>query len=428
MTAINVLQQAIRKVPSVKYALGVAGVAAAAALVVSLVGTTKSGLIIMSCTFVAMVLLYVFSILVASKGYASTVAGVILMYSVILFFCSFMGFTISAFAGYGPKPWADFLGIKFNVAEPNKPVVGTSDVNVPGYGILKVKDSDRIALKSVLKGYDRFTPAIYRLVVSANTGTPLRVGDADGMLMAWLTPSKETNCFNLNTFYTDRDGNREYGARDACRIGDAWITRVPAITKRLSPSVDPGEDGRIVPFLLRTPQNQHQCLNAIAAQIESLTPDVIAAKCIVVGYAPGDDWLSNKTNLKSANLDPFGNLDAFAYGWYSQKRFAQSLRLFETLGLFADRCWNDQMIGTNQWMLNRLNEAIATFGRALDKCPDDMESRSNRAAVYVQLGMYAEAKRDINLIVEVDPLATTDPGKTARTLADQLRNSSPNLR
>ncbi|MBZ9735038.1 hypothetical protein LB534_26720 [Mesorhizobium sp. CA18] len=97
---------------------------------------------------------------------------------------------------------------------------------------------------------------------------------------------------------------------------------------------DPGEDGRIVPFLLQTPQFQQQCLNDIAAQIENLTPEVIAAKCIVIGYMPGVDWLSTPANLKAADLDPFGNLDAFAYGWDRQRRFGQSLRLFETLSLF----------------------------------------------------------------------------------------------
>jgi hypothetical protein len=113
---IRVLTEAIKKVPSVRYALGVAGVAAAAALIVSMVGTTKSAVIILSCTFIAMILLYVFSLLIASRGNASTIAGLILLYSVIVFFCTFLGFTISAFAGYGPKPWAEFLGINSSTA------------------------------------------------------------------------------------------------------------------------------------------------------------------------------------------------------------------------------------------------------------------------------------------------------------------------
>ncbi|AZO05039.1 MULTISPECIES: tetratricopeptide repeat protein [unclassified Mesorhizobium] len=430
MTATDVLQQAIRKVPSVKYALGVAGIAAAAALVVSLVGSTKSGLIIMSCTFVAMVLLYVFSILVASKGNASTIAGLVLMYAVILFFCSFMGFTISAFAGFGPKPWADFLGIKLTDTEldkPRQPPAKNKHVNVPGYGELTINDSDRIADKSVLEGYDRFTPAIYRLVTKADLSTSIRVGDGEGMLTAWLLPGDEVNCFNLMTLYTDANNTREFGSRDACRINDAWITRIPKVAKSTL-HFDPGEDGRIRPFLLNSPRLQQQCLNDVVAQIENLTPEAVAAKCIVIGYTPEVDWLSTPANLKAADLDPFGDLDAFAYGWYSQRRYGQSLRLFETLGLFKDRCWNDQMVGTNQWMLNRLDEAIASFTRALDKCPDDIASRSNRADIYVRLGMFPEAQRDINLVVQADPQASTGPGKTVRALADQLKNSSPTLR
>ncbi|WP_411909285.1 tetratricopeptide repeat protein [Mesorhizobium sp. CA2] len=79
-------------------------------------------------------------------------------------------------------------------------------------------------------------------------------------------------------------------------------------------------------------------------------------------------------------------------------------------------------------MLNRLNEAIASFTRALDKCPEDTVSRSNRADIYLRLGMFPEAQREINFVVKADPQATTGPGKSVRALADQLKNSSPNLR
>jgi ABC-type transport system involved in multi-copper enzyme maturation permease subunit len=75
-----------------------------------------------------MVLLYLFSSLIASTGSASTIAGVILLYAVVLFFCSFMGFTISAFAGYGPKPWADFLGITMVEKSADEGLVAVADI------------------------------------------------------------------------------------------------------------------------------------------------------------------------------------------------------------------------------------------------------------------------------------------------------------
>src|SRR6185312_11736078 len=91
---LAVLQAAIKKVPSVKYALGVAGLAAAGGMVTRFLGYGKASFIIFGGTFVAMVLLFVFSNMAASKGKAVVVPGIILLYGVMIFFCSFLAFTV----------------------------------------------------------------------------------------------------------------------------------------------------------------------------------------------------------------------------------------------------------------------------------------------------------------------------------------------
>jgi hypothetical protein len=106
----GILQQAIRAVPSVKYALGVAGVASAGALVIRLVGYDRASIIIIGGTFVAMILLYVFSAMVASKSHSTVLPGIILLYMVIFFFCSFLLFTVTAFAFNWPPAWLAFIG------------------------------------------------------------------------------------------------------------------------------------------------------------------------------------------------------------------------------------------------------------------------------------------------------------------------------
>lgn len=103
---IRVLREATRRVPSVKYALGVAGVAAAGALVVSLLGYREAAPIVLGGIFVGMVLLYVFATMVASKEPGTRTPGVILLYAVTLFFCSFLFFTVTAFAFAWPDAWA----------------------------------------------------------------------------------------------------------------------------------------------------------------------------------------------------------------------------------------------------------------------------------------------------------------------------------
>jgi hypothetical protein len=80
------LRQAIKQVPAVGFALGVAGIASAGALVTSMVGYGHASVVIIGGTFIAMVLLYLFSAIVASKSEATTILGIILLYSVILFF------------------------------------------------------------------------------------------------------------------------------------------------------------------------------------------------------------------------------------------------------------------------------------------------------------------------------------------------------
>jgi hypothetical protein len=114
---LKLLEAARRAVPAVKYALGVAGVAIAAAIVISAVGNGRAAIIIMGGTLVAMVLLFVFSQLVAVKSPSVNIAGIAMLWSVVFFFTAFMFFTISAFAFQWPRTWATFIGVPID--EPN---------------------------------------------------------------------------------------------------------------------------------------------------------------------------------------------------------------------------------------------------------------------------------------------------------------------
>jgi hypothetical protein len=108
---IEILNEARRAVPIVDYALAVAGVAAAAAIVGFFVGFDRTGIIVLSSTFVAMILLYAFSILATSNSALIAPAGLIVVYTVIFFFCSFLILTITAFVANWPPTLVQFLGI-----------------------------------------------------------------------------------------------------------------------------------------------------------------------------------------------------------------------------------------------------------------------------------------------------------------------------
>lgn len=108
---LKILSDAQKAVPAVKYAFGVAGVAAAAALVRGGLGYRQSTVLIIGAMFIAMILLLVFSVLITSKSKIIHGAGIGLVCVVVFFITIFIGFTVTAFAIEWPRAWVHFLGV-----------------------------------------------------------------------------------------------------------------------------------------------------------------------------------------------------------------------------------------------------------------------------------------------------------------------------
>jgi hypothetical protein len=118
------LKEAVRQVPSVRYAFGAAGIAAAGALIVLFLGYGRSAVIVWAGTFVAMVLLTVFASVASSDNRALRTPGLVLVYVGTFFFCLFLAFTVTAFAFSWPPNWAAFLGINLSADVRNFSVLG----------------------------------------------------------------------------------------------------------------------------------------------------------------------------------------------------------------------------------------------------------------------------------------------------------------
>jgi hypothetical protein len=114
---VRLANDASRKVPAVKYAFGLAGIAACGAIIALVLGTTKSALVILALTFIGSVLLFVFAKLSTSSNQSVFLAGSVLVWAVVGFFTFFLMITTTAFVGAWPQPWADFLGISPNHRE-----------------------------------------------------------------------------------------------------------------------------------------------------------------------------------------------------------------------------------------------------------------------------------------------------------------------
>ena len=115
---LKILDAARRAVPAVDYALGVAGIAAAGAIVTAFLGRGKVSLVIFGGMIIAMVMLFVFARLVTARSTFITYAGYFLTWAVVLFFATFLFFTATAMAAGWPSIWAGVLGVA-----PNKGVV-----------------------------------------------------------------------------------------------------------------------------------------------------------------------------------------------------------------------------------------------------------------------------------------------------------------
>ena len=99
---LGILREAMRAVPSVKYALAVAGVLAAVSIGVKLMADDwRAALIGAICTFLLMVLMVVFARLstAADKGFAKPIL-VLTWFSVLLLMVWAVGLTSSVFAGW----------------------------------------------------------------------------------------------------------------------------------------------------------------------------------------------------------------------------------------------------------------------------------------------------------------------------------------
>src|SRR5262245_61574016 len=115
LSPINILNAALRAVPALKYALGVAAIGVLGAVVVGLFGSTRAAVVILGGMFIGMLLLFAFARLTASESPAITSAGVFLLWAAILFFCTFLVFAATAVAVRWPKPLSDLM---FGVVAP----------------------------------------------------------------------------------------------------------------------------------------------------------------------------------------------------------------------------------------------------------------------------------------------------------------------
>jgi uncharacterized protein YraI len=109
--AIDAFNAARQAVPAVGFAIGAAAVAALAALAMAPFGYLRAAAIVVAGMLVALALVIVFARLLSSRNSALVVAGLVTVWSVALFFITFLIFTATAVAFHWPPQWASLIGL-----------------------------------------------------------------------------------------------------------------------------------------------------------------------------------------------------------------------------------------------------------------------------------------------------------------------------
>ncbi|WP_156826439.1 hypothetical protein [Marinobacterium rhizophilum] len=193
---VYILKEATDRLPQLRYAWGLLGVAATAAIITSILGEGKATIIIVAVTIIGLVLIFITMVALGSATIATKPAAT-LIWSITVFFVIFLGFTISAFAWSWPCNWVNF--IELEVLEcghnPNPDITSvdikrTSDFRgsgcVDGNKKLVYKVTDDLTFSEAIK--------IYR----AQAGTTKNTGEykldisylKDGETINPITPAK----------------------------------------------------------------------------------------------------------------------------------------------------------------------------------------------------------------------------------------------
>ncbi len=106
----SILKESTNRLPQLRFAWGVLGVAAISSLIIRLLGENKASIIVIGLTIIGTILIFVTTIAFGRTAIAEKPAQ-ILVWSITMFFVIFLAFTVSAFAASWPCNWVIFLDI-----------------------------------------------------------------------------------------------------------------------------------------------------------------------------------------------------------------------------------------------------------------------------------------------------------------------------
>lgn len=111
----------------------------------------------------------------------------------------------------------------------------------------------------------------------------------------------------------------------------------------------------------------------------------------------------------------------FGYLQFKQGRYPDAERIFKVLTVLDwDNYYYHSMMGTILQRQQRYGEAIAEYSQAIHSFPDDTVSLTNRGEIFMQHGLFKEARIDFEKAISLDPKGEDKWSNRSRMLLSQL--------
>lgn len=181
-TLLGILSRASQQLPELRYAWGIVGISAAAAIAMHLQGSGKAAVVAGGVAFVGFVAMVVATAAARQDSILLTPAKV-LVWSIIIFVVIFLGFTVTAFAKGEPCNWALFLGIEpSHDSCPRKPERLVFDlrreVDFSALGCKKdVTKNDKVIFTDVVTFREGELPHLFNRKFNVSKGAKVSVTD-----------------------------------------------------------------------------------------------------------------------------------------------------------------------------------------------------------------------------------------------------------
>ena len=255
-------------------------------------------------------------------------------------------------------------------------------------------------------------------------------GNVAGELIAWSLDLRAVLSGHALWGNTD-SGRRRETAREACKRMPAFCAQIKEGVAAFMPAVKP--------MLLCLPNGSStsgrseilsseaitMCLKQQRAKLTrgELTARRLINACFVNVPLPSDEFeraerreiaLARELKLTMEDAIP---IEEYGYDLFSNGDQIGSRTVFEALVLMNP--WSSyyhNMVGSNDLVLRRHQEALRSFNRAVEEWPEYTHALLNRAKTLILLGRKSEALKDLRAVIKFDDEPGTPSAKIARGL------------